>query len=100
MRKTLLLLGLCSGLFGAPSKSSELVARIADDYWQEMLKDPLLRSREGLEVSSLPDVSYRKAAAHAEQARKMLDRLQAVNPSEIDHDEQIMFHSNLVALQR
>ena len=80
---------LAAPLLGAASKSSELVAKLSDQYWQQMLKEPLLRWREGLPVDTLPDVSYQKAASQAEEAQKMLARLRGVNASEISHDEQI-----------
>jgi uncharacterized protein (DUF885 family) len=74
---------------GAESTSSKVVAEAAEQYWQMLLREPGLRLREGLPVTSLPDVSYRHAAASAMEARKMLDLLSTVKASEITHDEDI-----------
>ena len=89
MRKLLALLFVVVAAASAGSPSSDLVAKLSEQYWQEMLKEPLLRWREGLPVTSLSDVSYQKAVSEADHAQKMLNQLRAVRPSEISHDEQI-----------
>jgi uncharacterized protein (DUF885 family) len=89
MRQVLSLMILVAAAAGAQSTSSKLVAEAAELYWQMLLQDPGLRLREGLAVTTLPDVTYQHAAASAMEARKMLERLNAVKPSEITHDEDI-----------
>ena len=77
------------GASSADTGSSKLVAEVAEQYWQIVLREPTVRLDQGMPVSYLPDVTYQHTAAQAQEARKILERLRAVNPQQITHDESI-----------
>jgi uncharacterized protein (DUF885 family) len=68
----------------APS-AAEWLDRLAEEHWRRQLEEsPGLRIEEGLPVIRLPDFSYQHAAAAAEHAQGLLERLAAIDPATFD----------------
>ncbi|MFQ5743175.1 MAG: DUF885 family protein [Acidobacteriota bacterium] len=75
---------------GRRSASSVLLQQLGDELWQhQVAESPLLRLREGLEVTSLPDISYQSAEQDAEFDRSILRRLEEVDAAELSHEEML-----------
>jgi uncharacterized protein (DUF885 family) len=88
------LLAACGpGTGTAPDPTAEAVAAldsIADDVWERRIADsPRLRMWQGLPVEALPDLSYEKAEADAAYAGSVLERLVAIDPALLPHDDWI-----------
>jgi uncharacterized protein (DUF885 family) len=78
------------GTTAEPSKSSAIVSKAADDYWEFVERENLnIRVHEGLPVEHLPDISFEHLRANAEFARSLQKRLSAVAESELSHEEQL-----------
>ena len=66
----------------------QVVRDLADEVWQRQLEDrPLARLRAGLPVDSLPIPSEQEAREDAEFSRTLLERLDAVDESALEHDD-------------
>lgn len=87
----LFLAGAAAGCGDAPSeRPTAVVQQVADEVWQRMLEDdPALRLREGLKVDQLPDLSLEKAQHDAELARSDLERLEPLDPQELQLQDRI-----------
>ncbi len=67
---------------------TETIRSIADDVWKRHLeKDPLLRAREGLEVTEIPAPTFEQASEDAAFAGAILSRTDAIDPSSMSHDD-------------
>lgn len=89
-RLILLLAILTSGCIstGGPN---ELKA-VADDVWARRLEDDLaIRLKLGMPVGKMPDPSYEKAAADAAFARRILQRLGAIDPAKLTAEERVTY---------
>jgi uncharacterized protein (DUF885 family) len=65
-----------------PPSAAEWLDALAAEQWQRMLdRSPGLRIREGLPVTTLPDLSHQAAVADAEHAQGVLERLAAIDPA-------------------
>ncbi|MCX4587268.1 DUF885 family protein [Streptomyces sp. NBC_01481] len=72
---------------GGPSATAEL-SRLADSYWTFLLeRDPLLRSRRGMPVKWLPDVSVAQTEDRARFATGILDQVRALHPTGLSGDD-------------
>jgi uncharacterized protein (DUF885 family) len=81
---------LASGCVSAGGPA-ELKA-IADEVWARRLDDDLaIRLKLGLPVEKMPDPSYERAAANAEFARRVLARLDAIDPSRLTAEERVTY---------
>lgn len=73
-----------------PASSSTLLAQVVDEAWQHRLDQELgLRLKRGLPIHLLPDVTYDHARQEADFAGKVLDRLAAIDPAGLSHEEWI-----------
>src|SRR6476469_5290306 len=71
-----------------PAPASAAVKKAADDYWQFLAREVLtVRTREGLPVDRLPDISLAHAQANAEFGKSLLAGLAPVKESALTHDE-------------
>jgi len=71
-----------------PSKSSEVLKRVEDDYWKHLLDESIyLRMKYGLRIEKLPDLSFDFAASEAAFGRAILERLREVKPEDLRHEE-------------
>lgn len=71
-----------------PSPASAAVRQAADDYWQFLARESVtIRTREGLPVDRLPDISLAHAQANAAFGKSLLAGLASVKESELGHDE-------------
>jgi uncharacterized protein (DUF885 family) len=86
-----ILLLFCAGCATSqPQKSSALLNRIANDYWQQQLEaTPYLQIKTGVTTKHLPDPSYAQAERDVESARAFLRRLEGVKSSHLTGDERI-----------
>ncbi len=67
--------------------SAEL-ATVVDEVWNRTIeRSPLLRLREGLRVTEIPELDYGGAEADAAYAQSVVDRLDAIDLSALPHDE-------------
>ena len=58
---------------------------LTEERWRRQLEEsPLLRIKEGLPVTRLPDLSYEHAVEGAEHAQGLLERLAAIDPAVFD----------------
>ncbi len=72
----------------APNVDAESLAALADDVWQRQLDNvTYVRLMEGLPVEQLPDLSYEGAAEEAQFAQTVLERLAAIDETELEHDD-------------
>jgi uncharacterized protein (DUF885 family) len=68
--------------------SSAAVYKAADDYWQFLARESVtIRTREGLPVDRLPDISLAHAEANASFGQSLLAGLASVKESELLHEE-------------
>ncbi len=71
-----------------PPESSKILKQVMDEYWQYKSQESLyLRMKHGLKIEKLPEPTLEKEKQHAAFARKLLQKLQAVKETEINHDE-------------
>ena len=71
-----------------PTPASAAVRKAADDYWQFLARESVtIRTREGLPVDRLPDISLAHAEANAAFGKSLLAGLASVKESELPHDE-------------
>ncbi|MGZ7031311.1 MAG: DUF885 family protein, partial [Thermoanaerobaculia bacterium] len=92
MRRSLAaILLLCACTTSAPPHSSSAeLARIADEYWKRQLsQDVGLQIKFGIPTEHLPDPSFMHAEAEAADARKLLARLQSIDPAQLNEEERI-----------
>jgi uncharacterized protein (DUF885 family) len=76
----------------APSKSSEILKEVGDDYMKFMLEESLyLRMKHGLEIQELPDITFPHIKYQAAFAESILERLDGVKVEELSHEESISF---------
>ncbi len=69
---------------------SALLAALGEEIWQDRLASEVyIRLRNGLPLTSVPQRSYEEAAAKAEKAGYWLERLQAINLQNVNHEEQL-----------
>lgn len=67
-----------------PSAETWLDA-LAEEYWQRLLSEaPALRIKEGLPVTTLPDVTFEHAQETAAWAQGLRERLAAIDPATFD----------------
>ena len=72
------------------SAASAALSKAADDYWQFLQQESVtIRTREGLPVDRLPDVSLAHAEANAAFGKSLLAGLAAVKESNLSHDESL-----------
>jgi len=72
------------------SKSSVLLTKAEDDYWNHALNESLLfRLRFGLKIEKLPDLSFEYSKSQAGFAASILERLKDIKREELNHDETI-----------
>lgn len=65
---------------------------IADDVWARHLDEDLaIRLKLGLPIEKMPDPSYEKAADDAAFARRILERLRAIDPARLTAEERVMY---------
>lgn len=92
-RLLILLVLVSSTLSLAPAvapQADEALLRIADAVWERQLQsDIAARLREGLPVDSLPEISYAQAREDAEFAAAIIERLEAIDPAALTHDDWI-----------
>ena len=68
--------------------AGELVAALAEEAWQHTLANvPYLQMRHGSLLRELPDLTPEKARADAEYARSMLERIDAIAPGDLSHED-------------
>lgn len=64
----------------------------ADEVWARRVEDDLsVRLRLGLPVEKMPDPSYEKAVADAAFARRILQRLERIDPAGLTAEERVTF---------
>jgi uncharacterized protein (DUF885 family) len=69
---------------------SKLLNEIADQFWELMLKDNLfLRQKYGLKIERLPRFTFEEAEADLQVVRSLLQKLQSVKATELNHDEEL-----------
>lgn len=80
-------------LAGSPAPAllpSADLARILDEHWQLKIEDDLeSRLQLGLPLTRLPDVSAAGNQKAAAEARRILERLERVDPARLSHEEWI-----------
>ena len=80
-----------SNLYAAdPPATAAAVAvrKAADDYWQFLARESVtIRTREGLPVDRLPDVSLSHAEANAAFGKSLLASLASVKESDLPHED-------------
>ena len=87
----LLLLALIVGCVSTTGGPAELEA-IADDVWARQVADDLaIRLKLGLPIEKMPDPSYEKAAADAAFARRILQRLERIDPARLTAEERVTY---------
>src|SRR5258706_12603110 len=68
--------------------ASAAVRRAADEYWQFLARESVtIRTREGLPVDRLPDVSLAHAEANAAFGKSLLAGLASVKENELTHED-------------
>ena len=73
-----------------PTPASAAVGKAADDYWEFLVRESVtIRTREGLPVDRLPDISLAHAEANAAFGKSLLAGLASVKESELTHDDAI-----------
>jgi len=66
------------------NEPGEVVGRLADGYWEFLLeRDPLLRVRQGLPVTTLPGASPAEAEERARFAEGVLGRVRALDGTQL-----------------
>ncbi|MDQ5872127.1 MAG: DUF885 domain-containing protein [Acidobacteriota bacterium] len=74
----------------ANTRSSELLAKISEEYWEFLQKRNLgLRLRMGLPVEELPDLSEARARADAQFGAALLEKLRGLRAHELSHQESL-----------
>jgi uncharacterized protein (DUF885 family) len=71
------------------SASTELAAILADYEKLELEQSPLVWMQQGLEITSLPDVSYEADAKNTAYLRTLRERLARVDAKGLSHEEWI-----------
>lgn len=95
-----LLLCACTTTKPAPT-GSDLLRRIADDYWQHELEQNVgLQIKFGLPTKHLPDPSYAHGRQEADFARMLLGRLDSVRSDRLSEDDRITVASLRWQLQQ
>ncbi len=77
---------------GDPSsaQATAVVRELAEQAWQRLLEDdPALRLRLGMKVDQLPDIGIAQAQRRVEQAKADLERLQALDPDDLETQDLI-----------
>lgn len=89
----MVVLGACAG-GGEVSRTADTdaasaeLATVVDEVWNRTIeRSPLLRLREGLRVTEIPELDYGGAEADAAYAQSVVDRLDAIDLSALPHDE-------------
>ena len=78
----------------ASTSGRDSLKAIADDVWSRRLESDLaIRLKLGLPVTSMPDPSYERAAADAAFSRRILDRLNAIDPAKLSAEERVTFRT-------
>lgn len=73
-----------------PLPSSKRIADAAARYWNRQLeRDPVLRVRQGLEVTRLPDPSERRAVEAAAFSRQLLADLARIDTRDVPHQDML-----------
>lgn len=62
---------------------------IADDAWTELQRAPLVQMQRGLTPERLPDVSFEEAQRRSATGRGLIERLDALDASNLPADEQL-----------
>jgi uncharacterized protein (DUF885 family) len=71
-----------------PGPGSAAVRKAGDDYWDFLTRESVtIRTREGLPVDRLPDISLAHAESNAAFGRSLLAALASVKESELTHEE-------------
>jgi len=74
-------------VLNAENKSSTLLKQVAEEYWQHELQESLyLRIKFGLPITDLPEPTLEDAKREAAFCKNILEKLQLVDPKEIDHE--------------
>jgi uncharacterized protein (DUF885 family) len=72
------------------NRAGRTVARIADESWQWVLSsDNVLRDAAGLPFIGIKDIDIGEARKDAEFARSRLSALRAIDPNQLDADDEI-----------
>lgn len=75
---------------GGQRAAAGQVKQLADELWDHQLQHDLMaRTRHGLAITDLPDITYDAAQKDAQQLRRLLERAGAVVPAELDHEDQL-----------
>jgi uncharacterized protein (DUF885 family) len=70
------------------SNSSQILKEAGDEYWDHILEESLyMRMKYGLEISKLPDLTIEYAQSEVDRAVALMEKLQAVDPEELNHEE-------------
>lgn len=87
----LLLAALTAGCVSTMGGPAELEA-IADNVWARQVEDDLaIRLKLGLPIEKMPDPSYEKAAKDAAFARRILQRLDRIDPTRLTAEERATY---------
>ncbi len=73
----------------APTAGSALLDEIGRAYWQLELEQILYQMWQGIPTTRLPDLTLEEAQGWSGRARKLLERLDGVDPEELSHAEWI-----------
>lgn len=83
-----ILLSACGGPAGPVGNPDALVDTIAEEVWQHALaRDVYLRVREGLPVTSIPDITLEAARLDSAFYESVLDRLEPVDAAALNDEE-------------
>jgi uncharacterized protein (DUF885 family) len=71
-----------------PSPAAAGLARILDEQWRHQLDEDLgVRTRLGLPIEKLPDLSFVHAEAEAARARALIERLDRIDEAALEHQD-------------
>ncbi|GAC1397714.1 MAG: DUF885 domain-containing protein [Thermoanaerobaculia bacterium] len=86
------LLVVCGCKTTAPPTESQILKRIAGDYWHHHLdRDIALQIRHGLPIKHLPDASFANAQREATFAEAMLHRLDGVDIGHLEEEDRLTY---------
>jgi uncharacterized protein (DUF885 family) len=72
--------------------SSQIIKNVADAYWQRTLSESLyLRTKYGLDITSLPDLSYEKGRSDLNFASSLYAQLKRAKKPELTHAELLSY---------
>lgn len=70
-----------------PDPSAE-VAQLAQQAWDHLLEQsPMMQSRQGIRVTSLPDLTEEQAARDVAWSRRMLERIESIPLEALSHED-------------